>query len=534
MIGIAVGAAMVLPSLANMKYSARDIAVAEHFASGGGSFSPAVNMMALIFRDWWMTWRAEFLYQEYDTFVGLPAVLLAAFGLYAALRGRARGGLFMALLAAGALLTMYVAYLPQPLFEAVTFVLKKISIRFADRYFMALLVPIGWLAGHGMDWITREGRARRELPVAGLALLAVTPLYVWTALLIARMPLPGQLREAFLAVQALAAVAVAAVVVLRAAGGRGLLARAGAPVLVGLVFLTAFVARADYPALSDYSRPLKATGGAFAPGETVASNLHALYVLPREKFGPLIEAEEMPVRILPGSVARRQNVWAPAARAQVAFEPFIDPAVSRDLLEHLLIIKNSGKSEIIFDLHNIVLVERRDAIAENFSATGVPGVYRNPLAFPRYYLASAEMRVPTKDVLYGLILGDNRGPLRQAVVYEAPDQPQGIAQWPVGGEESVRLLRYDPLRVEFETNATYPRALVFLDLWFPGWKAHVDGVPTEIIKAYGAYRAVRVGAGRHTVVFSFTDPATLWGRAITGLTLAIAAGIALHARRKEA
>jgi len=44
---------------------------------------------------------------------------------------------------------------------------------------------------------------------------------------------------------------------------------------------------------------------------------------------------------------------------------------------------------------------------------------------------------------------------------------------------------------------------VLTDVWHPWWRAEVDGVSAEILKADVLFRAVAVPAGRHTVRFTF-------------------------------
>ena len=45
--------------------------------------------------------------------------------------------------------------------------------------------------------------------------------------------------------------------------------------------------------------------------------------------------------------------------------------------------------------------------------------------------------------------------------------------------------------------------LVLSDVWYPGWQARVDGQVTHIWRANYLFRAVRVEAGEHDVVFTY-------------------------------
>lgn len=47
------------------------------------------------------------------------------------------------------------------------------------------------------------------------------------------------------------------------------------------------------------------------------------------------------------------------------------------------------------------------------------------------------------------------------------------------------------------------RILVFMDSWYPGWRAWVDGSEVQLLKAHDAFKAIVVPAGTHTVTFAF-------------------------------
>jgi uncharacterized membrane protein YfhO len=51
--------------------------------------------------------------------------------------------------------------------------------------------------------------------------------------------------------------------------------------------------------------------------------------------------------------------------------------------------------------------------------------------------------------------------------------------------------------------------LVLSDVWYPGWRAWLDGAPMPISRANYLYRAVFVSAGDHQVVFSY-QPLSFW------------------------
>jgi hypothetical protein len=69
--------------------------------------------------------------------------------------------------------------------------------------------------------------------------------------------------------------------------------------------------------------------------------------------------------------------------------------------------------------------------------------------------------------------------------------------------EPAQITVYENERVEVEASAKEDGWLVLLDYYYPGWKARVDGRPAEILRADGFFRAVKIPAGRHTIIFDY-------------------------------
>ncbi len=75
---------------------------------------------------------------------------------------------------------------------------------------------------------------------------------------------------------------------------------------------------------------------------------------------------------------------------------------------------------------------------------------------------------------------------------------------------------YTPNRIVVEAEADGPALLVLSELWYPGWRATVDGIRVPIQPIENLLRGVRLAAGRHTVEFRYS-PWTVWvGLAVSG------------------
>jgi hypothetical protein len=91
------------------------------------------------------------------------------------------------------------------------------------------------------------------------------------------------------------------------------------------------------------------------------------------------------------------------------------------------------------------------------------------------------------------------------VVLESPP-PAGFSPGadPEGRTPLVTLEMYQPLEVRVKVEMHGAQGfLVLTDTWYPGWNAWVDDVPTPILLADYAFRAVPLVQGVHSVTFRY-------------------------------
>jgi hypothetical protein len=75
---------------------------------------------------------------------------------------------------------------------------------------------------------------------------------------------------------------------------------------------------------------------------------------------------------------------------------------------------------------------------------------------------------------------------------------------------SGRLLSYDGDELDWQIEAPTAGYLSFIDNWAPGWKAWVDGQPTDIELLFGTFKCVRLTPGRHRVRFCYLPEVFQW------------------------
>lgn len=67
----------------------------------------------------------------------------------------------------------------------------------------------------------------------------------------------------------------------------------------------------------------------------------------------------------------------------------------------------------------------------------------------------------------------------------------------------VRLDSYHPERMEYSAKTNVPKLAVFSEIWYPEWKAYIDGQPVEIAKVNYTLRGIVIPAGEHKVEMVF-------------------------------
>ena len=127
-------------------------------------------------------------------------------------------------------------------------------------------------------------------------------------------------------------------------------------------------------------------------------------------------------------------------------------------------------------------------------------VYENPRALPRVQFVGGWEFADFDGMKQG-----GRWPEadpEQTVLLEV-EPPVAVPEGPAAAKARLRLDRYENTEIEIEVTTASPGFVVLNDTWHPWWRATVDGVETEILKANVLFRAVQVAAGTHKVRFTF-------------------------------
>ncbi|MBU0511620.1 MAG: YfhO family protein [Chloroflexi bacterium] len=86
-----------------------------------------------------------------------------------------------------------------------------------------------------------------------------------------------------------------------------------------------------------------------------------------------------------------------------------------------------------------------------------------------------------------------------------------------------------PNKIILRVAADSPGWMVLSDVWYPGWRAWVDGEPVSVLRANYLFRAVEVPAGPHEVVFAYRP---VWFYAGLAVSLLAWLGLAWYVKRE--
>lgn len=97
----------------------------------------------------------------------------------------------------------------------------------------------------------------------------------------------------------------------------------------------------------------------------------------------------------------------------------------------------------------------------------------------------------------------------------------------VTGKGSIQITEYSPNRVKIKTKTASDEVLVLADQYESGWRASIDGNNSSIAPANLIYRAVKVPAGSHEVIFNYWPKSFDTGSKISFISLIFLVSLSL-------
>lgn len=180
------------------------------------------------------------------------------------------------------------------------------------------------------------------------------------------------------------------------------------------------------------------------------------------------------------------------------------------------LLEYKGEHAGLHIYENMNVMERAFILHETKYSGGIESVIEDLLGgldFRKVALVSADLkRMPEKTVDVSMIDGEGRN------IRIAP--------------EEVFIRKYSSQEIEIEA-ASNGGMLVLSDIYYPGWKAKVNGKDAEVVKVFGLLRGVVIGSGKSVINFSYRPLSFYAGAAISLSALAVFLLLIVFASRKR-
>ena len=165
-------------------------------------------------------------------------------------------------------------------------------------------------------------------------------------------------------------------------------------------------------------------------------------------------------------------------------------------------------------------------------------VYLNTVALPRALFLTCAQVVSGHEAAWAAIHATTFDPARVVVLEREQLQDAAGAEECVAaaGRAQLSFVRYGANRIVLVVESEAAGWLVLSDVYYPGWRASVDGTRTPVVRADYTFRAVRVPPGEHLVEMRFVPWTWYVGLALSTLTwgcLAIGAIAKLRLLRSD-
>jgi len=170
-----------------------------------------------------------------------------------------------------------------------------------------------------------------------------------------------------------------------------------------------------------------------------------------------------------------------------------------------------ARSEASMDLMNVKW---------SITSGSVPGFAMRPNYLPRVKLYYQADILPDSQALAKLKT-DSTYDYRDRVLLEEP------LEFPLGAADPTAtaiVTTYGDNEITASVKTSSNAMLFFSEVYYPAWKAYVDGRPVKLYRAFTSLRAVEVPAGNHIVTLRYESSAFAAGSGITIVTLILSLG----------
>lgn len=109
----------------------------------------------------------------------------------------------------------------------------------------------------------------------------------------------------------------------------------------------------------------------------------------------------------------------------------------------------------------------------------------------------------------------NFNPKNQVIIDERYKSELGDITLNNDSTSTIKLTKYAPMQLDFESNANGNQFAVFSDIYYnKGWNVYVDGVKADYVRVNYLLRGMKVASGKHSIVFKFEPEGYVVGEKI--------------------
>ena len=176
----------------------------------------------------------------------------------------------------------------------------------------------------------------------------------------------------------------------------------------------------------------------------------------------------------------------------------------------------------------ITLIKQNDNTQfEKIHDYGDIRLYKNKTVYPRAFLVHQLETISDKSALLNRLADSKTYLLNIAFLSTSNNeiQPQSLGIIPPDSnstkKDSVKFIHYSPNKFILESYSSQTGFLVLSEIYYPGWKAFVDGKSTKIYRTDSILRGIYLEPGKHSILFRYQPTSFRNGLMITLITLII-------------
>jgi hypothetical protein len=154
-------------------------------------------------------------------------------------------------------------------------------------------------------------------------------------------------------------------------------------------------------------------------------------------------------------------------------------------------------------------------------------ILENREALPRAWIVHSARQATPEEALK--LLGSGAVDPRKTALLERP--PPDLALPDDASSDRASVTEYEAGRIKLNTTTGAAGLLVLSEVYYPAWKAYVDGEPVPLLRADHLLRAVPIPAGEHLVELRYESSALKAGAAISLIAYAALVGLVVTRAR---